>query len=248
MDINSQTHLHLFPAETLPFILHIWISGVLPLIDFVLPFRSLNPRCSQTARTPSMASRPLPTQNLGKLARRGDDSDSTSASKFTRKRALLQRQKMPPMRISTRSPLRSEPGIGAPMWRIGWQMRGLCRTGKLVGLLRHLELQEERESLMFHGVASSMIAVGLSWRMAIGACVLGNFLMGLVITTNGRIGAIVSFSLRDRCCSSTDLFTAAHPIPRSRSHALWLLLQLLCCAVPLCPCHCLAWVSALLPF
>lgn len=29
-------------------------------------------------------------------------------------------------------------------------------------------------------VASSMIAVGLSWRMAIGACVLGNFLMGLV--------------------------------------------------------------------
>lgn len=40
-------------------------------------------------------------------------------------------------------------------------------------------------------VASSMIAVGLSWRMAIGACVLGNFLMGLVITTNGRIGAIL---------------------------------------------------------
>ncbi|KAH8658065.1 permease for cytosine/purines, uracil, thiamine, allantoin-domain-containing protein [Xylariales sp. PMI_506] len=38
-------------------------------------------------------------------------------------------------------------------------------------------------------VASSMIAVGLSWRMAIGACVLGNFLMGLVITINGRIGA-----------------------------------------------------------
>lgn len=42
-----------------------------------------------------------------------------------------------------------------------------------------------------------MIAVGLSWRMAIGACVLGNFLMGLVITANGRIGAIVSFSLCD---------------------------------------------------
>lgn len=38
-------------------------------------------------------------------------------------------------------------------------------------------------------VASSMISVGLSWRMAIGACVLGNFLMGLVITINGRIGA-----------------------------------------------------------
>ncbi|KAI5360733.1 Putative purine-cytosine permease [Septoria linicola] len=38
-------------------------------------------------------------------------------------------------------------------------------------------------------VASSMIAVGLSWKMAIGACVLGNALMGIVITINGRIGA-----------------------------------------------------------
>ncbi|KAH9877738.1 hypothetical protein J1614_002955 [Plenodomus biglobosus] len=40
-------------------------------------------------------------------------------------------------------------------------------------------------------VASSMIAAGLSWRMAIGACVLGNTIMGLVITMNGRIGAIL---------------------------------------------------------
>ena len=38
-------------------------------------------------------------------------------------------------------------------------------------------------------VASSMIAVGLSWKMAIGACVLGNTLMGIVITVNGRMGA-----------------------------------------------------------
>ncbi|TID18465.1 hypothetical protein E6O75_ATG06541 [Venturia nashicola] len=38
-------------------------------------------------------------------------------------------------------------------------------------------------------VASSMIAIGLSWRMAIGACVLGNTIMGLVITINGRMGA-----------------------------------------------------------
>lgn len=36
-----------------------------------------------------------------------------------------------------------------------------------------------------------MIAAGLSWRMAIGACVLGNTIMGLVITFNGRIGATV---------------------------------------------------------
>ncbi|ORY09224.1 permease for cytosine/purines, uracil, thiamine, allantoin-domain-containing protein [Clohesyomyces aquaticus] len=38
-------------------------------------------------------------------------------------------------------------------------------------------------------VASSMIAVGLDWKMAIGACVLGNTIMGLVITINGRMGA-----------------------------------------------------------
>lgn len=38
-------------------------------------------------------------------------------------------------------------------------------------------------------VASSIIAVGLSWKMAIGACVLGNTIMGLVITINGRMGA-----------------------------------------------------------
>lgn len=40
-------------------------------------------------------------------------------------------------------------------------------------------------------VASSMIAVGLSWRLAIGACVLGNAIMGMVITVNGRVGAKV---------------------------------------------------------
>ena len=36
-----------------------------------------------------------------------------------------------------------------------------------------------------------MIAVGLTWKMAIGACVLGNTIMGLVITINGRMGATV---------------------------------------------------------
>jgi NCS1 family nucleobase:cation symporter-1 len=41
-------------------------------------------------------------------------------------------------------------------------------------------------------VASSMISVGLDWKMAIGACVLGNTVMGLVITINGRMGATVS--------------------------------------------------------
>lgn len=46
-----------------------------------------------------------------------------------------------------------------------------------------------RPRLTGAGAASSMIAVGLSWRMAIGACVLGNAIMGLVITINGRIGA-----------------------------------------------------------
>lgn len=41
--------------------------------------------------------------------------------------------------------------------------------------------------------ASSMIAVGLDWKMAIGACVLGNTIMGIVITINGRMGAIVGY-------------------------------------------------------
>ena len=45
--------------------------------------------------------------------------------------------------------------------------------------------------------ASSMIAVGLSWKMAIGACVLGNAIMGIIITINGRIGATVSRPLTD---------------------------------------------------
>jgi NCS1 family nucleobase:cation symporter-1 len=44
-------------------------------------------------------------------------------------------------------------------------------------------------------VASSMIDVGLSWKMAIGACVLGNTVMGFVITINGRMGATVGFVL-----------------------------------------------------
>ncbi|KAL6249940.1 hypothetical protein RBB50_002241 [Rhinocladiella similis] len=38
-------------------------------------------------------------------------------------------------------------------------------------------------------VASSMISVGLNWKYAVGACVLGNAVMGMVITINGRIGA-----------------------------------------------------------
>jgi nucleobase:cation symporter-1, NCS1 family len=47
-------------------------------------------------------------------------------------------------------------------------------------------------------IASSMIDVGLSWRLAIGACVLGNTIMGLVITVNGRVGAKVSLSHMER--------------------------------------------------
>ena len=41
-----------------------------------------------------------------------------------------------------------------------------------------------------------MIASGLDWRMAIGALVLGNTIMGVVITVNGRIGAKVSIPLQ----------------------------------------------------
>lgn len=48
---------------------------------------------------------------------------------------------------------------------------------------------------MFPRAASSIIKVGLNWKYAIGACVLGNTIMGLVITVNGRMGAIVGHVL-----------------------------------------------------
>jgi NCS1 family nucleobase:cation symporter-1 len=51
------------------------------------------------------------------------------------------------------------------------------------------------QSLIFHS-ASSMIAGGLNWKLAIGALVLGNTIMGAVITINGRIGARVSTTPR----------------------------------------------------
>ena len=86
-----------------------------------------------------------------------------------------------------------------------------------------------------------MIAVGLSWKMAIGACVLGNAIMGLVITINGRMGAIVSCVLQNT--ERSLLGIASHSVPRSRAHAIWLLLQLLRRHIPRCPRHCVARVS-----
>jgi NCS1 family nucleobase:cation symporter-1 len=86
-----------------------------------------------------------------------------------------------------------------------------------------------------------MIAVGLSWKMAIGACVLGNTIMGLVITVNGRMGATVGCVLQKAEWSLLGI--ASYSVPRSCTHAIWLLLQLLCRRVPLRPCHRLARVS-----
>ena len=78
--------------------------------------------------------------------------------------------------------------------------------------------------------------------MAIGACVLGNTIMGLVITINGRMGATVGCILVQRAEPSLPGI-ASHSVPCPRTHAIWLLLQLLRCRVSLCPCHCLARVS-----
>lgn len=77
--------------------------------------------------------------------------------------------------------------------------------------------------------------------MAIGACVLGNFIMGLVITINGRMGATVG-DLLPRAEPSL-LGIASHSVPSSLSYAFWLLLQLLRRAVPLRSRHRLARVS-----
>lgn len=84
-----------------------------------------------------------------------------------------------------------------------------------------------------------MIAVGLSWKMAIGACVLGNTLMGLVITVNGRIGAKVGRLLPPKTANGL-LEIAPYSLPRTCPHAVWLLLQLLCGPVSLRACHCMA--------
>ena len=89
-----------------------------------------------------------------------------------------------------------------------------------------------------------MIAAGLSWRMAIGACVLGNTIMGLVITTNGRMGATVRkpfhyMLYRDKLT----LPVAACSVPSTSSYAVRVLLQLLCRCITLCSRYHLAWVS-----
>ena len=70
-------------------------------------------------------------------------------------------------------------------------MAGLSPIGKSVSLVL---AEMSVSSIADNCTASSMIATGLSWRMAIGALVLGNAIMGMVITINGRIGARVSLS------------------------------------------------------
>jgi hypothetical protein len=89
-----------------------------------------------------------------------------------------------------------------------------------------------------------MIAAGLSWRMAIGACVLGNTIMGLVITMNGRIGATVSFLEAQSPCTYSSKLTlvASYTISHSCTYAFWLLLQLLRSCIPMRTRHHLAWV------
>ena len=65
--------------------------------------------------------------------------------------------------------------------------------------------------------------------------------MGIVITVNGRMGATVSCVLQGAELGLLGI--ASHSVPSSRTHAIWLLLQLLRRRVPLRPRHRLAWVS-----
>lgn len=87
-----------------------------------------------------------------------------------------------------------------------------------------------------------MIATGLSWRMAIGALVLGNAIMGMVITINGRIGARVCLFVAHAFRYYGLQFAAPHSVPGARSCAVWLLCQLLRRRIPLCASHYLARV------
>jgi len=79
-----------------------------------------------------------------------------------------------------------------------------------------------------------MINAGLNWKMAVGALVLGNSIMGMVITVNGRIGATVSnLSAGPSGLVAHDL-SAPHPFPGARTCALRVLLQLLCRRISMC--------------
>jgi hypothetical protein len=124
---------------------------------------------------------------------------------------------------------------------IGWPMPGPFQTGKLVcDIAVQFWYSLDRTDM---NSASSMISAGLSWRMAIGACVLGNTIMGLVITANGRIGATVSPAPIPRLQYTDILSLAPHTISHSCTHAFRVLLQLLCSRVPLYSCYHLAWVG-----
>ena len=118
-----------------------------------------------------------------------DAACRASVSRSVKSPAVLRRQPELPMPISILSLRLNGPGTGSPMSPTGWLMRGPFRIGKLVS---RRPSQRARGRRMIDFAASSMIAVGLSWKMAIGACVLGNTLMGFVITINGRMGATVS--------------------------------------------------------
>jgi hypothetical protein len=87
---------------------------------------------------------------------------------------------------------RSAHGEAQHSLRTGWPMDGRSQIGKLVSRSSlHSGALVCVQSLMLYS-ASSMIAGGLNWRLAIGALVLGNAIMGAVITINERIGARVS--------------------------------------------------------
>lgn len=126
---------------------------------------------------------------------------AASASKSVKRRAASPLRRTLPTLISTRSLHQSAHGTGAPMLHTGWPTRGLFRTGKLVSPARYascVRVRESSDSEHFCATASSIIKVGLSWKLAIGACVLGNAIMGLVITINGRMGATVGCILLQR--------------------------------------------------
>ena len=90
-----------------------------------------------------------------------------------------------------------------------------------------------------------MIATGLSWRMAIGALVLGNAIMGMVITINVRIGARVRLSIACVVDNHSLQFIASHSVSGTCSRAIRLLCQLLRRSIPLRARHHLARVRPL---
>jgi hypothetical protein len=160
------------------------------------------------------------------------------------RRAALPLQTEVPMPISTRSLRRSGPGTGAHMSPTGWLTPGLSRTGRSVSSPPRCTSSVESAVLklwrrsVFHDRRRPQLENGnrrmCPWQCSHGSghyCQWQN-------RCHGEPGPWVLLK-----AERSLLEIASHPVPRSLTHAIWLLLQLFRSPIPLCPRRRLARVS-----